>query len=154
MRPYSPRRIRSHGLRRHRGWRLKVYSITHDGSDLDWPAFESGLGLAMNALPEPAHTEQRPGVGLVIVHAGRGADYVVLGWWDRENELPLRVFVRSSGDPAGWRAAEGSESVCVWDLQVIGFERDAYVSTVLSVDRTGDVTSYLGRYLPHEPAGP
>ncbi|MDQ3951247.1 MAG: hypothetical protein M3282_13015, partial [Gemmatimonadota bacterium] len=28
----------------------------------------------------------------------------------------------------------GSESVCVWDLQIVAFERDAYVATVLHGD--------------------
>lgn len=152
MKPYKPRRIRSHGLRRHDDWRLKSYSITYDGSDLDGPAFDAGLDLAVRALPAPARTEGRPGVGFIIAHEGRGVDYIVLGWWDRENELPLRVFVRYPEGRARWRAAEGSESVCVWDLQVIGFERDAYVSTVLSADRPGDVAGYLERFLSHEPA--
>lgn len=55
----------------------------------------------------------------------------MLCWWDRENELPIRVFVRQH-DGSPWRPAQGSESVCVWDLQVICFERDAYVHTVMA----------------------
>lgn len=81
-------------------------------------------------------------------HRGAGADYVVLGWWDRENELPTRVVVREHASEAPWRPARASESFCVWDLQVIGFERDAYVSTVLAPDAGPDaVEAYLARNL-------
>jgi hypothetical protein len=67
----------------------------------------------------------------------------VLGWWDRDNELPLRVFVRDTADGEGWRAARGSESVCVWDLQVIWAEREAYVATVMGADADAGRARYL-----------
>jgi hypothetical protein len=88
------------------------------------------VSLALESFPKVAVTPRRPGVALLIRHQGRTADYVVLGWWDNENELPLRVFVR---DPrTGWRPARGSESVCVWDLEVLWAERNAYVAAVLT----------------------
>ena len=66
------------------------------------------------------------------------------------NELPLRVFLR---DASGWRAARGSESVCVWDLEIVAFERDAYVQTVLAEGRAEDVARYLERGMPAQRAG-
>lgn len=113
----------------HGEWQLKLYAIAL--ASFDETRFAEGLKLALAALPAPARTAERPAVGFCILHQGRGADYVVLGWWDRENELPLRVFVSTPEEPA-WRPARGSESVCVWDLEVIAFERDAYVSTLLA----------------------
>ena len=53
----------------------------------------------------------------------------MLGWWERENELPIRVFVRAAD---GWRPAADGESFCVWDLRVIWWEREAYVNTLLA----------------------
>ena len=148
MHPYSPRPIRFLGIRTPGGWRLKHYAITYGPRSLDEAVFEPGLAMALAALPEPATTEGRPGVGFVIAHQGRGADYVVLAWWDRENELPLRVFVREQRDGAAWRPAQESESVCVWDLQVLGFEREAYVATLLAPDAGSEAADrYLGRRL-------
>ncbi len=122
------------------GFKLKLYSISADGTPIAWPAFSDGLRLAMNTLPRPATSPERPGLGFVVAHKGIG-DYVVLAWWDRENELPLRVFVRPQGAGARWRPARESESVCVWDLEVVAYERDAYVETMLAGgnrDRTPD----------------
>ncbi|HXE57383.1 MAG TPA: hypothetical protein VNK43_05240 [Gemmatimonadales bacterium] len=157
MHPYAPRPIRFHGVRAAADWRIKLYSITHDGSELDWSDFEAGLRLAWAELPQPAVTLERPGLGFLVAHRGRTAHYLVLGWWDRENELPVRVFVRDveeGGDPAAWRPARGGESFCVWDLQVLWFEREAYVATLLSPDAPSDAAArYLGRCLTWPPGG-
>ena len=83
---------------------------------VDWAAFEAGLKLAEAELPQPAEAAGRPGLGFLIAHQGRTGDYVVLGWWDHENELPLRVFLR----------------------------RQAYVATMLTPAGTGR-EGYLGQ---------
>lgn len=128
--PYAPRPIRFHGLREVApGWRLKSYSITL-GAPPDWRRAEPGLRMVEGQLPHDAAAQGRFGVGFVISHQGRNADYAVLGWWGRENELPLRVVLSEgeSADAMGtWRLAAGDESVCVWDLQVIAHEREAWV---------------------------
>lgn len=152
MKPFHPRPVRFHGLRHREGWRLKLYSIVHDGGPPDLAEFEDGIGLATGELPLPAATAERPGAGFVIAHRGRSALYVVLGWWDRENELPLRVWIRPAEGGGGWRPAEGGESFCVWDLEVLWFEREAYVAAVLADGCPDPVRAYLARHLAVEPA--
>ncbi len=152
MQPFRPRPARFHGLRHREGWRLKLYSIVHDGAPAELAAFEEGIGLAVRALPLPAATEERPGAGFVIAHRGRTAFYVVLAWWDRENELPLRVWIRAADGGEAWRPAEGGESFCAWDLQVLWFEREAYVATVLAEGGADPVRDYLARHLVVEPS--
>jgi hypothetical protein len=152
MNPFVPRPIQFQGLVRHQGWTLKRYTVTLATADAEpatekWLAFTSGRELAFAALPAPARTDVRPGVGFVIEHRGDGADYVVLGWWDRENELPVRVVVRDHEPQSEWRASRESESFCVWDLQVIGFERDAYVRTVLAPNADERALELLPRWL-------
>jgi hypothetical protein len=127
--PFVPRPVRHLGIRSCHGFQLKTYSIVYGDVPLNSNAFEDGMRLAERELPSSAVTAERPGVGFVIMHQGRTGDYLILCWWDRENELPLRVFAR---DEKGWRAAAGGESVCVWDLRVIWWEREAYVNTLLS----------------------
>ena len=143
FRPYAPRPVQFCVVAEPRGYRLKQYVIVYDGP-FRGDDFRDGLRLAFEALPAPAVTADRPGVGFAIAHQGNGADYVVLGWWDRENELPLRVFVRPQTPDGAWRPARGGESVCVWDLEVIWFERQAYVQTVLGGE---DVEAYLAKQL-------
>ena len=154
MQPYEPRPIRFHGVRPVDGWRFKQYSIAYGAANVDWQDFEPAVLQAEAALPRPALNSGRPGVGFCIAHRGRTALYLVLAWWDNENELPVRVFVRGLEPQAGWRPARGSESMCVWDLQVVAFERDAYVGTVLGPAGGGAdaVEAYLEAVLRREPS--
>jgi len=169
---FAPRPTRFLGVRDFEGWRLKVYSIILGDRPLDRDGFERGLDLAIQSLPrDESVTTSRPGVGFVILHQGRGADYVVLCWWDRENELPMRIVVRerdegieasrdqgtggsSDQGARSWRPARGSESICVWDIDVIWFERNAYVETVLAAgarDPREAISAYLAWKRPDSP---
>ena len=124
MTPYQPRPVLSHGVDAHDGWRIKRYAIHLPGEIFEPDRFASVLPTALAALPRPAVGPGRPGAALLIEHQGAGADYLILGWWDRENELPLRIWMRDSG---AWRPAQGAESICVWDLAVLWSERQAWV---------------------------
>lgn len=142
--PFIARPIRYLGLIDLEGYRLKHYAIRYGSSPFRAGDFEAGLKVAFESLPRPAITDTRPGVGFAIAHQGNGADYAVLGWWDNQNELPLRVVVRSQLKGDDWRPARGGESVCVWDLEVIWFERQAYVQTLLNGSTAED---YLDRHI-------
>lgn len=144
-RPYRQRPIGVLGVDAFEGWRFKVYSTAVDPPIPDRRDFAGALELARAALPIPAVVPGRPGVGFVILHRGAGVDYLVLCWWDRENELPTRVFVREPGRE--WRRAGRSESFCVWDLEVMAAERDAFVETVLTAGAS-DLEAYLHRVAP------
>ncbi|MFN3648188.1 MAG: isochorismatase [Armatimonadota bacterium] len=135
---YEPRPLAFLGVEEVAGYRLKRYGIRWGEAPLEWARFEDGWRQAIAVLPQPAVTEARPGVGFAILHQGRTGDYLVLGWWDHENDLPVRVFVR---DAEGWRPAAG-ESFCVWDLRVLWWEREAYVATLLS-GRRNSLDDYL-----------
>jgi hypothetical protein len=141
--PYIARPIRFTGMAEPHGYRVKTYAIRYGSGPFRDGDFARGLQLAFDSLPRPAVTDVRPGVGFAISHQGNGTDYTVLGWWDNENELPLRVFVREQFPDAAWRPARGSESVCVWDLEVIGYERQAYIDTLLN---NGTADDYLNRH--------
>jgi hypothetical protein len=143
MKPYAKRRIARKEDLAGRGWQIKRYTVTMDRQTFDPGRFTGARRLALQALPTPARTRHRLGVGFLIEHQGDGVDYCVLGWWDRENELPLRVFVRERSPGARWRRARQSESVCVWDLEVIWKERKAYLVTALTRGTADPRSTYL-----------
>jgi hypothetical protein len=141
MKPYAPRPISRLQDLRSGDWTLKRYSIRYGDAPFDAARFDGGRAMALGALPIAARDQGRCGAGFLIEHQGEAVDYLVLGWWDRQNELPLRVYVREGG--AAWRTAKGGESVCVWDLQVIWAERQAYVDTVMNRASRDGVADYL-----------
>jgi len=146
--PYAPRPIRFLGLHDHAGYRIKLYSMTYGDPPLERATFDPGLQLALPDLPQPAVSADRPGVGFAIYHQGRGWHYLVLNWWDNENELPQRIWVRERGQPnSNWRRAAENQSICVWDLQLIWFEREMYVKHVLMSRDRVNVDGYLTEQL-------
>ncbi len=137
---YEPRPLTFLGIQQVAGFRIKRYGIRYGDRSIDTGRFDAGWELVPTLLPQPAVTPDRPGVGFAILHQGRTGDYLILSWWDQQNELPTLIFVR---DDNGWRPAQGGESFCVWDLRVIWWEREAYVNTVLA-GRGNAVELYLG----------
>lgn len=142
MHPYAPRDTHFTGLHTVNGWSLKQYQIQFE-TGTDWSDFAPAAELADHSLPAPDPAAGRPGFGFTIAHSGRGADYFVLGWWNAENELPLSVWVRRDGKE--WRPAHAGESVCVWDLEVIWHERQAWVRTMMREQADGG--AYLSAVL-------
>lgn len=127
---FAPRTVGGGVPRTYGRYALKVYTIAYPPHAFD-PSRFAGVDSVVNAaLPSGAPEDAgRPHVGFVIQHQGLTGDYLVLAWWDRENELPLRVWVRDHGS---WRPARESESICVWDLEIIWFERNLWIETALS----------------------
>ncbi len=137
---YADRPTRFSGCVEHAGWRLKRYDITVDGSPVPGD-YEEGERLLLGLLPSPAATVDRPGVGFILRHPGRNQWYIVLNWWDNQNELLQRLLVRSERPGSAWHDPKGLYACCVWDLAVIWHERNAYVRHVLG--EPVDVAAYL-----------
>lgn len=138
--PYAPRPIRCHGVSDLAGFRVKDYSVVFGGGPVDWIDFARGFEVVAATLPRPAAAAGRPGLGFRIAHQGATGRYAVVAWWANENELPIRLAVRRPEE--SWRLAHGDESICVWDVQVVAFERDAWVETLLT---GGTADDYLQR---------
>jgi hypothetical protein len=146
---YQPRPARSHAPIRQHGWTLKPYSIL--GRDSTADLFDPhALAVIEATLPEPARTKSRPGVAFVIHHIATPLDYLVVCWWDNENELLTRVLTRNAAaatrDPATPFRLSERESFCVWDMDIMWHERAAYVRHVLAGLRGGVGSGALNAY--------
>lgn len=142
--PYAPRRVRFLGFQGVAEWRLKVYGIAYRGDEPDRALVRKAVEVAARDLPAPAVAEGRYGVGFLGVHQGRGANLVFLDWWARENELHHLVYLADHTRPLALeRVPGGGLHGCVWDLAVVAFERQAWISAVLSNPSAPDLEAYL-----------
>lgn len=141
--PFAPRERHFAEVLELAGYRIKLYTVRYGARELSNDALDYALVAAASLPPQPARTDARPGVGFAIHHAGRGMDFFVLGWWDEENELCVRVLARAMNDVREWREVRYHTIGCVWDLEIIAFERDAYVATVLARSGEPDLDAYL-----------
>lgn len=148
--PYRPRRIGFVGLVEANGWRLKLYSIVHHSKEPSEALLAAARDTALAALPQPARSPDRYGVGFVAVHQGSSYDFVTVAHWAYETELRSQTYMRPSSGSFALEPVSGSElSADVWDLRLLAFERDAWVETVLRPDHA-DLDAYLGRTLEEE----
>jgi hypothetical protein len=140
---YRRRVIRFLELHTFRGWRIKVYGIAYHGGTADPQLVQAGKVVAADHLPRPAITAGRYGVGFMGVHQGRDSNLVFIDWWRAENELCHLTFTSTPANPAELQITNPpGVFACVWDLALIGFERDAWVETVLAAP-TPDIERYL-----------
>ena len=82
--------------------------------------------------------------GFTIAHDAATAGLGLVCWWANENELHQRVFAAPLDDPGGLEPADGTGMACVWELEVIDFERRAWLEDVLKGD---DLRRYHERTL-------
>lgn len=139
---YTPRPITFQQLVELDGWRLKLYGISARSPEPPTELLDAARRLAAEALPSP---DGLPGVGFVGAHEGSGGCYVFVDWWADENELHHVAFSGTSAEdlrPIG----PGDAIACVWDLEVIDFERRAWMDDVLR-QPGASLDGYLSRRL-------
>ena len=129
---YEPRQI--HFARR--DGRLKHYGIGVDGRARP-ELLEATARAASGLVPDQA-------VGFTIAHDAASAGLGLVYWWANDNEIHMRAFASPKDDPGALEPADGSGMACVWELEVIDFERRAWLEDVL---KAGDVERYLSRAL-------
>lgn len=138
---FAARPITPLGIVDSRGWKMKQYAIRPAEVRFDLDLFGDGLARALSGLPQPARSKGRCGAGFVILHQGASMLYIVCCRWENENEQVTEVLVKELAPGSAWRRA-ANESWCVWDLEVMWFERNAFVEAVLA-PAVPDVEAYL-----------
>ena len=83
-------------------------------------------------------------VGFTIAHDARSAGLGLIYWWANENELHRTAYVSPLDAPGELEPLADAGLACVWELEIIDFERRAWLHDVLVND---DVESYLERAL-------
>ena len=105
-------------------------------------------------MPRPALVEATreaaratiPGgaLGFTIAHDAATAGLGIVYWWANDNEIHFRGFASPREDPGALEPHPGTGMACVWELEIIDFERRAFLEDVLKND---DVDGYLERAL-------
>jgi hypothetical protein len=130
---YEPRRVSFLA----RDGRLKHYGIAVTGDSPRPELADATRRIAQEVIPEGAY-------GFTIAHDARFAGLGLVYWWAEENEVHVRHFASPLEDPAALEPYEHTGMACVWELEVIDFERRAWLEDVL---KGGDPERYLDRSL-------
>ncbi|MDB4961845.1 MAG: isochorismatase [Myxococcales bacterium] len=140
---YRVRPIRYLRQWQHQDWRLKVYGISAAGDRPSDPMIAAGERLAIATLPSGATADGRHGVGLLGIHEGVHACFVFVSWWAKIYELNHFLFRGPKGNPDELAPVQAGLVGCTWDLRVVAFERDAWISSMSGPSDGPNLEQYL-----------
>jgi hypothetical protein len=143
--PHQPRPIRFLRFEPLEGWRLKIYGIATAGQTVRPELVTASLELAAAVLPKPAIADDRYGTGFVIAHDAATVCFALIYWWQSSNELHQRAYFSPRDNPRALTKLTDPAAGCVWELEVIDFERRAWLKDVLTTGNAEGIESYLTR---------
>lgn len=140
---YQTRPIRFLELWQDSGWNVKIYGISSLAETPDPRFISIAKEIALKTLQNTATDGSHYGIAFVTIHHAEMFNQIIVDWWERVNELRHRVFKATRESPFTFEEITASgEAFCVWELRVIGFERDAWVDLVLK-NGDGGLDEYL-----------
>ena len=141
--PHQARPIRFIERRQMGQWRLKFYGIATAGRVPRAELLEAAMDLAPKVFPRPASGDGRHGIGFVVVHDAATVCFALYYWWQSTNELHQRVYLSPLDQPRALAQVSDPAAGCVWELEVIDFERRAWLRDVLANPAGPDLEAYL-----------
>jgi hypothetical protein len=143
------RRISFLELWRPSGWVVKCYGICHRRDRPRTALIGAAKAVANERLREAGGNHY--GIGFLGIHDGRDANVAFIDWWADENELHHHAFVGPTRRPETLRACGGDDlTACVWDLEVIAFERDQWLRHCLRYFPAPHFEAYLAAVLARD----
>jgi len=137
---YFPRSTQFQGVIDVAGWQLKQYLMTANPEPLPDETDRAARKIIVATLESAAPDEL--GVGFVVVHQGAEAVWLLIDMW-RGDIICQRGFRAELDDPGTFVPIEaGGPTVCIWELEIFGFERDAFITHILRPE-VPDIAAYL-----------
>lgn len=149
FKPYKPRTIEFHQYVRVDGWTVKVYTITNRSSF----ASKAVLATAMQKLSEwltRASDLDHPkyNSAFLVVHEGVDGVWTLINWWLGGEMLQSHTFFTDYEKPDTFvEVLKTGFMACVWEMEVIAFERAMWIEHVLKKATRPDIESYLNEQL-------
>ncbi|MEY9839834.1 hypothetical protein [Streptacidiphilus sp. EB103A] len=131
---YAPRLVKALPLVDVQGRTLKAYAMfaqpegPHTPPEPEWLRQQ-----AASVLTGPPQEGDHP-AGLLILHHGADGTYLLVSQWYGGDMLKHWVrgsVVDADGSTTFARLDQRDLVACVWELEIVRFERDAWVNTVL-----------------------
>jgi hypothetical protein len=130
---YSPRLVTALPPLDVRDRTLKVYGMFAEPERRSTLPAPEWLAQQAAAVLSPGLDDGDHPLGFLILHYGRDGAYLLVSQWYDANMLKHWVLgAAGDGSTPFAPLAQRDLVACVWELEVIGFERDAWVNTVLA----------------------
>jgi len=149
LQPYSSRRVLVLPTAEVDGWQLKRYGILAKGKTFDPVSASSSLKAAIERLPAAGKLDDpsgNHGVGFQLIHFAEVAVVSPVFYWVWGSVLANTHQMRAQwGDSTKFETGVKEVVGCVWEIQILCFESQAWQETMLSGVDTPEEN--LSRYL-------
>ncbi len=142
---HIPRLIRYQGNFSCGDFTVKLYTISKK-DDFD---FKASLDAVKSHLPawlslENGFNNEHDNQAFLILHQGTEGIFNIINKWVGGNMLDSHIFFSEHSSPTSFKEISGKGlNLCIWELEVVRFERDALIEHVLKPEKP-DLGAYLG----------
>lgn len=123
-------------------WQIKLYWISWKGEKVNKELVERGIKIIHKRLKSVSNKFMHYNIGFGIIHEGKDGTYAIISYWIEENMLDHMVFMFDTNNQDGFKRLEPDSIVtCVWELEVLYYEKVAWIDHVLK--KPADLNAYL-----------
>lgn len=142
---YKPRHLRFKELLSLPDWKVKVYTISKT-EQFHHPEY---YAAAKEALPrwlsmKNSFNAEHKGMAFLILHAGSEGYFSLINWWLDGYMLNTNIFFCTRESPADFKRVSGDGlAPCIWEMEIIDYERRAWTEHVLKKHFAPELHLYL-----------
>lgn len=145
---YKKRPIRFLEVHEQDEWKIKIYSISRDNEYVHIEVValaKTYLTLWLQKTSNYALTTYK--LATLILHEGKEGCFAIINWWIDENMLQNHVYLLENGKTQFVEYSNRGIMACVWELEVIWFERNKWVQHILKKASNPNYNKYLQQHL-------
>jgi len=142
---YKPRYIRFSEILTIGDWQVKIYSISKTATFQATDIYQ----YALDELPKwleirNSFDASHDRIAFLIIHAGTEGVFSIINWWVGKNMLNTHIFFTDYENPGQFKKISGDGlSPCIWELEVIDYERKSWIENVLKKPEGPTYKTYL-----------
>lgn len=145
MDTYKTRHIQFKELIKVNNWTTKIYTISKTNEFKNKIFYKN----VIDKLPEWLNMENsfnatNDKIAYLILHEGSEGLFSIINWWVVKNMLNTNIFFTNHEETNIFKMISGDGlAPCIWELEIINYERISWIKNVLKKAPNPDYKTYL-----------
>lgn len=141
---YKERKIEFLQVAKHIQWSIKIYTITKKESFSAGSVVKAAINQLNDWLADMnSFDSSHEHMSFMIIHEGTEGVFVLINTWIGKNMLQTHIYITNDGGDSFKKVSGDGLFACIWELEVIDFERKAWVKHVVKQNEIPNYQKYL-----------